>query len=46
MINYLIIGNGVAGTTAAGEIRHLDKEVKEHLETNQANIFAAGDVAD
>jgi nitrite reductase (NADH) large subunit len=39
MVNYLIIGNGVAGTTAAENIRRLDKAGKITLLTEEATPF-------
>lgn len=39
MTNYLIIGNGVAGTTAAENIRKLDKTGKIRVVTEEATPF-------
>ena len=53
MTNYLIIGNGVAGTTAAEGIRKLDKEGKITIVTEEGlpfyyrlrlNEYLAGDI--
>lgn len=54
MKNYLIIGNGVSGTTAAGNIRKLDKEGPIKMVTDEdlpfyyrlrLNEYISGDVA-
>lgn len=39
MSNYVIIGNGVAGTTAAENIRKLDKEGKMTMVTEESTPF-------
>ncbi len=39
MTNYLIVGNGVAGTTAAENIRKLDKEGKITVVTEESTPF-------
>lgn len=55
MKNYLIVGNGVAGTTAAENIRKQDKEGKITIVTNEdfpfywrlrLNEYLAGDIAE
>ena len=55
MKNYLIIGNGVSGTTAAGNIRKLDKEGNIKMVTDEdlpfyyrlrLNEYISGDVAE
>jgi nitrite reductase (NADH) large subunit len=55
MANYLIIGNGVAGTTAAENIRKQDKEVNITIVTDedlpfywriQLNEYISGDIAE
>ena len=53
MTDYLIIGNGVAGTTAAENIREIDKEGKITILTDEdlpfyyrirLNEYIAGDI--
>jgi nitrite reductase (NADH) large subunit len=55
MTNYLIIGNGVAGTTAAENIRKLDKEANITMVTDEdlpfyyrirINEYVSGDIAE
>ena len=55
MKNYLIVGNGVAGTTAAENVRKQDKEGKITIVTDEdfpfywrlrLNEYLAGDLAE